>query len=153
MTTTIRWPGSQTRWLLPTVGIVLACASCGVRPAAAPSTEPSSSTPHSSTPSGSIALVSGVVETSSGCPVQRLDSRCEARRLGDVQVEARSLSAGVTASTRTSGDGHYSFRLQQGRYMLIVVLRQVVPRCSQVLVSITSQSPVQADIHCDTGIR
>jgi hypothetical protein len=94
-----------------------------------------------------------VVETSSGCPVQRLDSRCQARRLGDVQVEARSLSAGVTASTRTSGDGHYSFRLQQGRYMLIVVLGQVVPRCSQVLVSITSQSSVQADIHCDTGIR
>jgi len=59
----------------------------------------------------------------------------------------------VTASTRTSGDGHYSFRLQQGRYMLIVVMGQVIPRCSQVLVSITSQSPVQADIRCETGIR
>jgi hypothetical protein len=94
-----------------------------------------------------------VVETSSGCPVQRLDSRCEARRLGHVQVEARSLSAGVTASTRTSSDGHYSFRLQHGRYMLIVVLGQVVPRCSAVLVSITSQSSVEANIHCDTGIR
>jgi hypothetical protein len=94
-----------------------------------------------------------VVETSSGCPVQRLDSRCQARRLGDVQVEARSLSAGVTASTRTSGDGHYYFRLQPGRYMLIVVLGQVVPRCSQVLVSITSQPSVKADINCYTGIR
>jgi len=93
------------------------------------------------------------VETGSGCPVQRLDSRCAARRLGDVQVEARSLSAGVTASTRTSGDGHYSFRLQQGRYMLTVVLGQVVLRCSGVLVSITSRSPVQADIRCETGIR
>jgi hypothetical protein len=94
-----------------------------------------------------------VVETSSGCPVQRLDSRCNARRLGDVQVEARSLSAGVTASTRTSGDGRYSFRLQPGRYMLIVVLGQVVPRCSQVLVSITSQLSVKADINCYNGIR
>jgi len=135
--TTMRRPGPRVRWLLPAVGIIFACTSCGVRPAAAPS----------------IALVSGVVESSPGCPVQRLDSRCEARRLGDVQVEARSLSAGVTASTRTSGDGHYSFRLQQGRYMLTVVLGQVVLRCSGVLVSITSRSPVQADIRCETGIR
>jgi hypothetical protein len=37
--------------------------------------------------------------------------------------------------------------------MLIVVLGQVVPRCSQVLVSITSQPSVNADINCDTGIR
>jgi hypothetical protein len=151
--TTMRRPGPRVRWLLPAVGIVLACASCGVRSAAAPSTGPTSPTPPSSTSSGSIALVSGVVESSSGCPVQRLDSRCEARRLGNVQVEARSLSAGVTASTRTSGDGHYSFRLQQGRYMLSVVLGQVVLRCSGVLVSITSRSPVQADIRCETGIR
>lgn len=139
---------TTTRRLLPAVGIVLACASCGVRPAAAPSAEPSSSTPPSS-----LAVVSGVVETGSGCPVQRLDSRCAARRLGNVQVEARSLSAGVTASTRTGGDGHYSFRLQQGRYMLTVVPGQAVPRCSGVLVSITSQSSVHADIHCATGIR
>jgi len=94
-----------------------------------------------------------VVQTGSGCPAQRLDSRCEGRRLGDVQVEARSLSAGVTASTRTSGDGRYSFRLQPGRYMLTVVPGQVVPRCSQVLVSITSQPSVKADINCDIGIR
>jgi hypothetical protein len=151
------------RRLLLTVGVVLACASCGVRPAAAPSAGSSSSTPSGSAPSsstapsspssGSIALVSGVVETGSGCPVQRLDSRCAARRLGNVQVEAWSLSAGVTASTRTSGDGHYSFRLQQGRYMLTVAPGQAVPRCSVVQVSITSQSPIQADIHCDSGIR
>jgi hypothetical protein len=146
MTTTMRR-------LLLTVGIVLACASCGARPVAGPSSEPSSSTPPSSPSSGSVALVSGVVESGSGCPVQRLDSRCAARRLGNVQVEARSLSAGVTASTRTSGDGHYSFRLQQGRYMLTVVPGQAVPRCSDVMVSITSRSPVQADIHCETGIR
>jgi hypothetical protein len=37
--------------------------------------------------------------------------------------------------------------------MLIVVLGQVVPRCSQVLVSITSQPSVKADINCYTGIR
>jgi hypothetical protein len=94
-----------------------------------------------------------VVETGSGCPVQLFDSRCEARRLADVKVEARSLSAGVTASTSTGSDGHYSFRLQQGRYMLTVVPGQDVPPCSQVLVSITSQSPVRADIRCETGIR
>lgn len=145
--TTKRGPGQRVRWLLPVVGMVLVSASCGGRPAATPSTEPS----HSIS-SSSIALVSGVVTSGSGCPVQRLDSRCEARRLSDVQVEARPLSAGVTARTRTSGDGRYSLRLQQGRYELVVVLGQVVRHCSAVFVSVKSQAPIRVNIYCDTGI-
>jgi hypothetical protein len=94
-----------------------------------------------------------VVETGSGCPVQLDDGRCEARRLGDVQVEARLLPGRTTVSTRTRGDGHYSLRLGQGRYMLVVVLGQGAPGCSQVLVSVTSPMPVRADIRCDSGIR
>jgi hypothetical protein len=74
------------------------------------------------------------------------------RPVGDVRVEARSLAAGLVASTRTRADGHYSFRLGQGRYMLVAVTRQV-PRCPYVQVSITSAAPVRANIHCDSGIR
>jgi hypothetical protein len=165
VTTATRRLGWRARWLLPAVGIVLASASCGVRPAATPSNqaEPAGSTSAGSTSSGSTssgstssgptALVSGVVETGSGCPVQLDDSQCKARRLADVQVEARPLPAGTTVSTRTRGDGHYSLRLGQGRYMLVVVLGQGVPNCSQMVVSVTSAASVRVDIRCDSGIR
>jgi hypothetical protein len=160
VTTATRRLGWRARWLLPAVGIVLASASCGVRPAATPSNQaqPSGSTSAGSTSSGSTsagstALVSGLVETGSGCPVQLDDGRCKARRLADVQVEARPLPAGTTVSTRTRGDGHYSLRLGQGRYMLVVVLGQGVPNCSQMVVSVTSAASVRVDIRCDSGIR
>ena len=78
---------------------------------------------------------------------------CKPRPVSDVRVEARSLSAGVTASTRTRAGGHYSFRLGQGRYVLVTVTGQVFPRCPHVLVWVTSPAPVRASIHCDSGIR
>ena len=78
---------------------------------------------------------------------------CKHRPVGDVRVEARSLAAGVVVSTRTRADGHYAFRLGQGRYLLVAVTRQVLPRCPYVQVSVTSPAPVRASIHCDSGIR
>ena len=141
--TTMRWLGPLARRLLSAVGIVLLSASCGVRSAATRSAQPS----------GSTTLISGVVEVSLGCPVERQDHSCASRPLGDVRVEARSLRSGVTASTRTHADGHYSFRLGRGRYVLVAVTRQVLPRCPHVFVSVTSPAPVRANIHCDTGLR
>jgi hypothetical protein len=140
---TMRRLSQQARWLLPAVGLALVSASCGVGPA---STE-------SAQPSGSTALVSGVVQASPGCPVEQHGHACQSRRLGDVQVEARSLPAGVTVRTRTRTDGHYSFRLAPGRYVLVAVTRQVVPNCPHVLVSVASPAPVRANINCDSGIR
>lgn len=141
--TTMRPLGLRAWWLLSAVVLASASASCGVRPASADLAQPS----------GSTALVFGVVQASPGCPVERQDHACQSRRLGDIQVEARPLPAGVTASTRTRTDGRYSFRLARGRYVLVVVTRQVVPRCPHVLVSVTSSVPVRASISCDTGIR
>jgi hypothetical protein len=104
-------------------------------------------------PSGPTALISGVVAARPGCPVERPSRLCNPRPVGDVLVEARSLSAGVTASTRTHADGHYSMRLGQGRYVLVAVTRQALPRCPHVPVSITSPAAVHANIRCDSGIR
>jgi hypothetical protein len=141
--TTTRQLGRRARWLLPVVGLVLLSASCGVHPAA---TGPAQL-------SGSTVLLSGVVEASPGCPVERQDHPCKPRPVGDVRVEARSLPAGATASTRTRADGHYSLRLRRGRYVLVAMTRQILPRCPHVLVSLTSLAPVHADINCDSGIR
>jgi hypothetical protein len=104
-------------------------------------------------PSGPTALISGIVAARPGCPVERPSRLCKPRPVGDVLVEARSLSAGVTASTRTHADGHYSLRLGQGRYVLVAVTRQALPRCPHVPVSITSPAAVHANIRCDSGIR
>ncbi len=139
----MRWLGPLARWLLPTAALVLVSASCGVHPAA----------PHPAQPSALTALISGVVEARPGCPVERPSRLCKPRPLGEVRVEARSLPAGVTASTRTRADGHYSFRLGKGRYVLVTVTRQAIPRCPHVLVAVTSPAPVRANIHCDSGIR
>jgi hypothetical protein len=137
------WLGPRAQWLLLVVGLVLLSASCGVHPAARGPAQPSDST----------VLLSGVVEASPGCPVERQDHRCKPRLVGDVRVEARSLPAGVTASTRTSADGHYSLRLRRGLYLLVAMTAQILPRCPQVLVSVSTLAPVRADINCDSGIR
>ena len=98
-------------------------------------------------------LLSGVVEASPGCPVERQGHSCKPRPVGDVQVEAQPLSAGVAASTHTSADGHYFLRLRRGRYVLVVLTDRVFPRCPHVLVSVTPPAPVQVNITCDSGIR
>jgi hypothetical protein len=139
----MRWVGPQAGWLLLTAALVLVSASCSVRNAGKGSARPS----------GPSTLISGVVEASPGCPVERPGRLCQPRPLGEVRVEARSRPAGVIVSARTRADGHYSFRLGQGRYVLVAVTRQVVPRCPHVLLSVTSPAPVRANINCDSGIR
>ena len=135
--------GPRAKWLLPAVGLAVVSVSCGVGSA---STE-------SAQPSGSTALISGFVQAGPECPVEQQGQACPPRRLGDVQVEARSLPAGVTVRTHTRTDGHYSFRLAPGRYVLVAVTRQIFPNCPHVLVSVTSPAPVRANINCDSGIR
>jgi hypothetical protein len=149
VTVTMRWFGPRARWWLPAAALVLVSASCGVPPAGG--VRPAGT--GSAQPSGPATLISGVVEARPGCPVERPSRLCKPRPLGHVRVEARALPAGVTASTRTRADGHYSFRLGPGRYVLVAVTRQVLPRCPHVLVPVTSPAPVRANITCDSGIR
>jgi hypothetical protein len=143
VTTTTRWLGPLARWLPATAALVLVSASCGVRPAAS----------HPAQPSAPTVLISGVVDARPGCPVERPNRLCKPRPLGEVRVVARSVPAGVTVSTRTRADGHYSLRLRRGRYVLVAMTGQILPRCPHVLVSVTSLAPVRANINCDSGIR
>src|SRR5262249_23885924 len=136
----MQWLGPRAWWLLLAVGLPLVGASCGVRSASTGS-------------SGSTAVVSGVVQASPGCPVEQQGQNCQPRRLGHVQVEARSVPAGGTVTTRTGTGGQYSFRLAPGRYVLVAMMGQVIPNCPHVPVSVTSPAPVRAYITCDSGIR
>lgn len=141
--TTTWWLARQARLLPPAVGLALLSASCGVHHAAVgPAQHP-----------GSTVLLSGVVQASPGCPVERQGHPCKPRPVGNVRVEARPLPTGVTTSTRTSADGHYSLRLSRGRYVLVAVTGQILPRCPPVHILVTPRAPVRADINCDSGIR
>jgi hypothetical protein len=141
--TTTRSLGPRARLLLPAAGLVLLTASCGVRQAA---TGPAQ-------PPGSTVLLSGVVQASPSCPVERQGHPCKPRLVGNVRVEARSLPAGVTTSTRTSADGRYFLRLRRGRYVLVAITGQTFPICPHVHIFVNSLAPVRADINCDSGIR
>ena len=143
MKTTTQWLVLWARLLVPAVGLVLLSASCGARPAAVGPGQPY----------GSTVLLSGVVQASPGCPVERQGHPCKPRPVGNVRIEARSLPTGVAASTRTSADGHYSLRLRRGRYVLVALTRQILPLCPHVRILLTSLAPVHADITCDSGIR
>jgi hypothetical protein len=125
------------------VGLALLSASCGVRQATA----------GPGRPPGPTVLLSGVVQASPGCPVERQGQPCKPDPVGNVLVEARSLPTGVTARTRTSADGHYLLRLRRGRYVLTVTTGQTPTRCPHVHIFVTSLAPVRADIPCDSGIR
>ena len=162
----VRSVGLYIRRLLP-VAVVLATASCAVRlpaaPAPAASGTPSataapakSAAPgggNATRPPGAIAVISGVVRAGPACPVDRVYHACRPGPLGDVEVQARSSSAGVMASARTGADGHYSLQLGPGRYLLVVLTTQVFTSCPHVLVSAESGVAIRADFNCDTGMR
>jgi hypothetical protein len=135
-------PRLWARLLPPAAGLVLLSASCGVHQATGPAQ-----------PSGATALLSGIVRAGPSCPVERQGHPCKPRPLSNIRVEARSVPGGVTTSTRTSAAGHYTLRLSQGRYLLVVMTGQVPPRCPHVDISVTPPAPVRADINCDSGIR
>ena len=142
--TTTGWLAPRPKLLLlPAVGLALLSASCGARSVAVGPAQPS----------GPAVLLSGLVQASPGCPVERQGHPCKPRPVGNVRVEARSLPAGVTASTRTSADGRYALRLRRGRYVLVAMTGQIFPLCPHVHIFVTSQAPVRADINCDSGIR
>ncbi len=42
---------------------------------------------------------------------------------------------------------------QPGRYQLVTLVRQIVPRCPAVTMTVTAGQHVRANIHCDSGIR
>jgi len=163
--------GPYLRRLLP-AAVVLLIVSCGTSVPGATASGASGASAQSATPGATAtpaqsaassgtatrppaatAVISGVIQASPACPADRVYHACRPRPLGNVEVQARSPSAGVTASALTEADGHYSLRLGPGSYLLVVVITQVFPRCPQVPVSVGSGASIRANITCDTGLR
>jgi hypothetical protein len=127
-------------------------------PAAATAAPAASAAPgaRASRPPGAAAVIYGVILARPVCPVDPVYHACRPRPLGGVEVQARSPGAGVAgvmASARTGSNGHYSLQLRPGRYLLVAVPPQLLPRCPGVIVSVGSGAAIRADINCGTGLR
>lgn len=126
-------------------------ASCGSRVAGA--TMPAAPGSAITRPAAAAGVIFGVIRAGPACPVDRVHHACRDRRLGNVDVQARSARTGPVSRARTSADGHFSVRLRPGNYVLTVLTTAIFPRCPRVRVSVRSAAAVRASITCDTGIR
>ena len=98
-------------------------------------------------------VIFGVIRAGPTCPVDRVYHACRDRRLGDLDIRARSTSTGLISTARSSTNGHFSTRLSPGNDVLTVLTTAIFPRCPPVRVSVRSGAAVRASITCDTGIR
>ena len=94
----------------------------------------------------------GLVTASPTCPVQRVDDPCPPRPV-DAEIEARDTNGLTKATTHTDDTGHYTLRLDPGRYTLVALTDKVLPTCPQMTVTVTARATTRVDINCDTGIR
>jgi hypothetical protein len=136
--------------LLP-VAVVVVTASCGGRVAGA--TVPAAPGAATTRPAAAAGVIFGIIRAAPTCPVDRVYHACRDRRLGDVDVQARSARTGLISTARANADGHFSVRLRPGDYVLTVLTTAIFPRCPPVRVSVRSGAAVRASITCDTGIR
>lgn len=148
--TTTRSIGSWLGRLLP-VAVVVVTASCGSRVAGA--TVPAAPGAATTRPGAAAGVIFGVIRAGPTCPGDRVYHACRDRRLGNLDVQARSARTGSVSSVRSGADGHFTVRLRPGNYVLTVLTTAIFPRCPRVPVSVRSGVAVRAAITCDTGIR
>lgn len=96
----------------------------------------------------------GVVKTGPTCPVQRAgDTSCDDKPYATTVTVSRVGSTAVFATVDTGADGAYHFALPPGAYVVSASGGNPFPRCGEESVTVQPTGYVNADIHCDTGIR
>src|SRR6266516_5728395 len=103
--TTTRSIGSWLGRLLP-AAVVIVTASCGGRVAGA--TVPAAPGAATARPAAAAGVIFGVIRAGPTYPIDRVYHACGDRRLGDVDVQARSARTGLVSSARSNADGHFS---------------------------------------------
>ena len=96
--------------------------------------------------------VRGVVLAAPGCPVERQDSPCPARRVGDAEVFASQGDSRV-ADARSGSDGTFSFALPAGMYTITATESQGLRSSASQVVLVPSHGTTSVTITVDSGIR
>jgi hypothetical protein len=109
--------------------------------------------PPASTRSPASAGVFGTVTAGPTCPVAQAENPCDPRPV-DTDIEARSPTGTIFATTQTDNAGAYDLQLAPATYTLVATNGSTpLPRCTPVTATVTREKAVQANIDCDTGIR
>ena len=79
------------------------------------------------------------------------ENPCDPRPV-NAEIEARTSTGAVVATTHTDNAGAYDLQLRPATYTLVASTGSTpLPRCTPV--TVTRGGTVQANIDCDTGIR
>jgi hypothetical protein len=100
-----------------------------------------------STPSGIV----GTVVAGPTCPVERPESPCPDRPVGDARVTAKD--DGTTKTTRSDASGAFRLRLKPGTYVVTATSDGLLGGCDEQPVRVAKRRYTRVTITCDTGIR
>ena len=126
-------------------------------------------------PLGRVLILSAVVSVLAGCgleaeqggergtiegrvmrgpimPVCREGVPCDGPFAG-AKIIVRATRGGAEARTVADQAGGFRVDVAAGRYSVGVEVEGMLPRCSQVEVTVIAHETERADIACDTGIR
>ena len=106
----------------------------------------------STLPKPSGTGIYGLLVASPTCPVERIGQPCPPRPVV-AEIDIRTTDGSTAAFTHTDSAGRYAVSVRPGHYALIVITGATFPRCPSREVTVSSGSPLRADITCDTGIR
>lgn len=107
--------------------------------------------PETRPPGGSGVF--GKVTAGPTCPVAQAENPCDPRPV-DAEIEARTSTGAVVATTHTDDTGAYDLQLAPATYTLVAATGSTpLPRCTPITITIAAGETAQANIDCDTGIR
>ncbi|MDO8741956.1 MAG: hypothetical protein Q7J45_00255 [bacterium] len=99
--------------------------------------------------------VRGSVTLSPTCPVERMppDPACAPKPYATAVTVYRAGSKSPLILGNSNASGAFEFSLAPGSYTLSAKGGQVLPRCSEVFVTVQPNMYTSTAISCDTGIR
>jgi hypothetical protein len=123
--------------LLVSAAVVVALASCGLRP-----------------PAPADTGIEGVMLIGPTCPVQRINSPCPDRPFAG-EVSVRDQSGSQVADVHADSGGHFRVAVAPGTYELVPVSPRpgVPPFGRPQTVTVVSGQYAQVTIEYDSGIR
>ena len=99
--------------------------------------------------------VRGTVMLGPTCPVMRdpPDPNCADRGYSTKISVFRASDNNLIATTKSDAQGAFEVSLPAGDYVISATGGQMLPRCSPVTITVSTNNYVSAPIQCDTGIR
>ncbi|OGE88895.1 MAG: hypothetical protein A2722_04055 [Candidatus Doudnabacteria bacterium RIFCSPHIGHO2_01_FULL_50_11] len=98
--------------------------------------------------------ITGYIHMGPTCPVERIppDPSCADKPYANASLVATNAE-GRQYKDQTDADGQFRLMVPLGRYTIKVSPINILPRCEEKQVEVTTKQLASVDISCDTGIR